>query len=301
MRTLDSASTPRLEAEPTANNAAQTSAILVEAIRQLFVVLERNNPDALSHSLAALSAAMATPSTSPERPTAAAPSPQSVPERDEFLFLRESLGWRVRFRGVERLLPDLVGFEDLAKLMDRQGQEVRSKDLYARGDASEGRFFGERDSYDDEDGPDRRRAEFRQRADPANGDGLVDEETVAECRAQIEAYRATGTAEDAEQADEIERYLQQALQKNGEARALLDDQRRIRNAVRNRINKALAVLERDFPELYAHLSKDALKTGNNCSYKPREYVPWLVGREGCARSLILGATGYARSIPPRQK
>jgi hypothetical protein len=174
---------------------------------------------------------------------------------------RDGKMWRITWHGAEVHVLDAKGIGDLAVLLQRPGAEVHAAELYALGIPNIGPQI-------------------------TRGDAVVDETARAAYRARLaELDRELADAEGGHDLVRAERLglerdaLIDELRRNfdvkGRARRVGDTTERARKAVRARIRDAIALIDAAHPVLGAHL-RDAVHTGNYCTYQPTEPASWTI-------------------------
>ena len=170
------------------------------------------------------------------------------------LFARLGEGWAAGYEGRQVLLPDLKGFGDIQRLLERPGEEIHCLDLAERLPSAHG---------GDEMLDDRARAAIKARIRD-----LQEEIAEAEDRNDIgrtERLRA--------EFDTLVETLSQALGLGGRSRRLGSLAERARTTVTWRIRHAMRRIEAAHPELGRHF-RHSLRTGAFCSYSPERTVAW---------------------------
>ncbi|MCZ0961067.1 tetratricopeptide repeat protein [Paracoccus benzoatiresistens] len=183
-------------------------------------------------------------------------------------FARVGQGWVVAFEGRQALLPDLKGFSDICRLLERPGEEVHCLDLAERLPAEHG------------------------------GDAVLDDRARAALKARIRDLQEE--IADAEERNDIGRTerlrnefetlvetLSDALGLGGRSRRLGSLAERARTTVTWRIRHAVKRVTAAHPELGRHFAH-TLHTGTFCCYNPERSVAWRLTPDPAA-SLALGA------------
>lgn len=160
-----------------------------------------------------------------------------------------------RFEGREAHLPEVKGFGDLEKLLERPVTEVRAAELAGVIEAEH-----DSDAIDPE-----ARAAYRRR--------------IEALRERLEVAEKNGDPGRAEAArrelDEIARHLAAATGLGGRPRKLSAPAERARSAVTQRIRAAIRKIEVVHPPLARHL-RETVATGRTCAYRPPVPVRWQV-------------------------
>jgi TolB-like protein/tetratricopeptide (TPR) repeat protein len=178
------------------------------------------------------------------------------PEVPSATFRREGPFWTLAFEGLAVQLTNQKGFQDLARLLARPGEETHCLELADRpADA------GGRAPVLDE----RARREIQAR--------------VRELQHQIDSADAlhdTARAERArEELDQIVELLSGALGLRGRSRQLGSVAERARSAVTWRIRSAIKKIAAAHPRLGRHL-ENAVRTGTFCAYRPEAPLNWAL-------------------------
>jgi TolB-like protein len=167
-------------------------------------------------------------------------------------FARDGDGWRIAYGGASVHLGDLKGFQDLAYLLARPGEEVHCLELAGR--PAEGA-----DEVCDREGL----ATLRRRAREL-------EEELAEARAHADLGRIEALAAEL---DALGESLAAALGLGGRARTLGSAAEKARTAVTWRIRSAIRKVAAAHPALGRHLA-NSVRTGSFCAYAPETPVAW---------------------------
>ncbi|HVW39943.1 MAG TPA: AAA family ATPase [Amycolatopsis sp.] len=168
-------------------------------------------------------------------------------------FRQDGEVWTVSFAGRTATLRDAKGLHDIAALLRSPGRDVSATTLLP----------AEPETGSDEVLDERARREYRQRL------SVLDDE-IAEAEADHDMERvARGVAE----RDALITELTRAYGLHGRVRRLGDPGERARTTVTARIRDAVRRVERQHPELGAHL-RATVKTGRLCGYRPDEPVRW---------------------------
>jgi hypothetical protein len=188
-------------------------------------------------------------------------APSDVPDRQSDLFRRDGQFWTLSYGGRLIRMNDSKGLTDLARLLERPGQEIHVLDLAGPGADSTSAALARADLGELLDA--RARAEYRRRVAE-----LEDELAEAEARADLRrAERARA------ERDFIAAELASALGLGGRARRPGDPVERARKAVTGRIRLTIGRIESAHPELARHLT-NAVRTGTFCVYRPERPVDW---------------------------
>jgi hypothetical protein len=161
--------------------------------------------------------------------------------------------WTVSFAGRTANLRDAKGLHDIAALLRTPGRDIPATTLLP----------AEPETGSDEVLDDRARREYRARLN------VLDEE-IAEAETNHDLERV---ARSVAERDALIAELTRAYGLHGRVRRLRDPGERARTTVTARIRDALRRVERQHPELGAHL-RATVKTGRLCSYRPDEPVRW---------------------------
>ena len=181
------------------------------------------------------------------------------------LFARLGEGWAADYGGRQVLLPDLKGFSDIQRLLERPGEEIHCLDLAERLPTMHG---------GDEMLDDRARAAIKARIRD-----LQDEIAEAEDRNDIGRTERLGA-----EFDTLVETLSRALGLGGRSRRLGSLAERARTTVIWRIRHAMRRVEVAHPELGRHFAH-SLRTGTFCSYSPEHAVAWRLAPEPAASTV----------------
>ena len=162
--------------------------------------------------------------------------------------------WAVTFRGVEAVVPNTKGVQDIATLLARPHRAVRA-------------------------------AELAGTALPDRGEPVLDRRALAAYRSRIadladeiddaDAHRDLGRADRARaERESVLDELRRTTGRRGQRR-LGDDSERVRKTVRARVHRAIGMITEHHPDLGAHLS-DSIETGGWCTYRPAERLTWTI-------------------------
>jgi TolB-like protein len=169
-------------------------------------------------------------------------------------FRQEDGFWSITFDGLAVQLTSQKGFKDLARLLERPGEEIHCLELADR-PAETGRPSPVLD--------DRARREVHER--------------ILELQREIDdadAANDIGRAERArEELDSIVELLSGALGLGGRPRALGSAAERARSAVTWRIRSAIKKIAASHPRLGRHL-ENTVRTGTFCAYMPETLIDW---------------------------
>ena len=166
--------------------------------------------------------------------------------------------WRWTFDGGSVTTKTSKGVVDLARLLERPGQEVSALDLSGSIKMADA-------GIETLDSRARREIEDRIRELRADIDEAEDHHDLAR------AERSTA------EMDRLVDELTSALGLGGRARRTGSDGERARSAVTQRIRATIRRIDELHPKLGAHLSL-AVETGTFCAYRPVEPVVWTVER-----------------------
>jgi tetratricopeptide (TPR) repeat protein len=181
------------------------------------------------------------------------PTPPQPGAETEVVLRRSGDMWALSRSGHDSLLRDSKGIRYLAELIAADGREVSVLELTGAGLEEPGT-----DVLDEA-----ARSAYRQRlAD------LEEELDEAERFADPERKARLGDEREALVAE-----LAGAVGLGGRSRRTQSSVERARKAVTNRIRDTLARIERDDPELGAHL-RASVRMGTECSYRPEPRSPW---------------------------
>jgi predicted ATPase len=181
----------------------------------------------------------------------AVPAPAPV----DVVLRREGDVWTVSRGGGDLRLRDSKGVQYLAALISARGRDVHVLELAGAGldESAPGSLDdAARTAYR------RRLAELEEELDEA--ERFADPERVARLQDERDALYAE---------------LRTAVGLAGRPRREGSSAERARKAVTNRLRDALARIERDDPELAAHL-RAGLRMGTVCAYRPEPRSPWSV-------------------------
>jgi tetratricopeptide (TPR) repeat protein len=181
------------------------------------------------------------------------------------VFSREGDYWTIAFDGKEVRLRDAKGLRYLHRLISEPGREFHVAELVSPA------------------GPGSRPTEDLS-PDAGHAGEILDATAkeayrlrVEDLRVEIEEAEGWNDAERAARAREgleaIASQLAKAYGLGGRARRAAETSERIRKAVTNRIRHAIGRIQREHPQLAAHLA-NAISTGTFCSYRPELPVPW---------------------------
>ncbi len=162
---------------------------------------------------------------------------------------------RIVHRGTEVLVPDLVGFRHIERLVAEPGREIHALDLVAweQGEASGVRDVGI-PMLDDE-----ARAAYRRRLSEIDED-IADADACNDLRRRELAERDR---------EYLVAELARAVGWAGRTRTTGASDERARTAVTRSVRYALKRLTEHQPELGRHLGR-AIRTGTYCSFEPDE-------------------------------
>jgi hypothetical protein len=193
------------------------------------------------------------------------------------VFTRQGQIWRLRYDGVETLLPHSVGLGYIGELVQHQGKFIHATELVSRlnGEAVDCVSDGQLQDGEDEPGQLSAASEFRDELLPDKDRrwllrvlGLKQEE--------YERLRAKGRPDAAaELKDEIDRTkadLKKHRHRNHNA-TFVSRSDRDRKSVTAAIRRATERVEKVHPSLARHLAK-AIETGSQCRYLPEKEVRW---------------------------
>lgn len=169
-------------------------------------------------------------------------------------FVRLGEGWAADYEGRQVLLPDLKGFSDIQRLLERPGEEIHCLDLAERLPFEHG---------GDEVLDDRARATIKARIRDLQ-EGIAEAEDRNDI-GRTERLRA--------EFDTLVETLSRALGLGGRSRRLGSLAERARTTVTWRIRHAVRRVEAAHPELGRHFAH-SLRTGTFCSYSPERAVAW---------------------------
>jgi hypothetical protein len=169
--------------------------------------------------------------------------------------------WRLRWRGTVATVRHSKGVVDIARLLERPGQEIHVLDLMGSSAVAAG----------------------------AGGAGPVIDETARRAYKrrlddlEAELDEATAMADDvragrlAHERDALVAELARAFGLGGRTRAAGDPVERARKAVGMRIATAIRAIASAHPDLGRHLDR-SIVTGRYCSYQPEADTRWQVSR-----------------------
>ena len=185
------------------------------------------------------------------------------------VFRKRGQVWEIRYDGGDiSFLPDRKGFGYIAFLLKYRHKRIGVVEIEA---AVEGTvpdhavtLNGTDDSIAATDGGD--------------DQVKVDPETIHDVEAALETIEEKLTEAQVagneqlenqldEQKKEFERYLREAIGKDGESRRFSDRPNKTRQRITQNISNALGEIQEVEPDLYHHLSS-TIKTGYKCSYRP---------------------------------
>lgn len=183
-----------------------------------------------------------------------APSRTVTSVRTTATLSRAGSGWLAEFGGLQAIIPDLKGLQDIRRLLEVPGEEIHCLDLAER------------------------------EADVLGGDVMLDEKARAALKSRIrdlqedlaeaEDMNDIGRAETVRsEMDELLETLASALGLGGRRRKLGDLSEKARTAVTWRIRHALRRIEAVHPALGRHLV-NSLRTGTFCVYRPEAPIKW---------------------------
>lgn len=161
--------------------------------------------------------------------------------------VRDGVVWTVSWQGRVGHLPDSKGLQDLARLVDRPGEEVAATELMGTRPQA-----GSDPVLDDV-----AKAAFRRRLDDLDAE-------IEGAEADHDDYRAERARDERTALVDA---LAAAVGFRGRDRRLGDDGERARKAVTARIRDALRRIGEVHPELGAHLA-ESVQTGTWCAYRP---------------------------------
>jgi TolB-like protein/Tfp pilus assembly protein PilF len=193
--------------------------------------------------------------------------PHPVAELDRpAIFARLGESWIAGYESRQVLLPDLKGFSDIQRLLERPGEEIHCLDLAERVPSMHG---------GDEMLDDRARAAIKARIrdlqeEIADADDRNDIGRAERLRAEFETLVET---------------LSRALGLGGRSRRLGSLAERARTTVTWRIRHAIRRIEAAHPELGRHFAH-SLRTGSFCSYSPERPVAWRLAPEPAAPTAL---------------
>lgn len=184
------------------------------------------------------------------------------------MLIREGKTWRIRFEGTESLLPNLIGFTYLQKLLANQGKEISVADLRGRGPVM---LTSDQATFD---GP----------ARAAVGETLRHDVEVA--RLTLEQAEENddrdGMAFAQERLANLAGQLHQAVGRPTE-RPLPNELQRTRSAVAKAIAKALDEIGQVHPLAQTHLKQSIVSpAGLSPAYRPVKPTTWQVNLAGSA-------------------
>jgi tetratricopeptide (TPR) repeat protein len=173
-------------------------------------------------------------------------------------FRRSGDVWDVEFSGRRIRLAHTRGFDDLAVLLARPGEEVSVLDLVGGPEPAvvESRGAPVLD--------DRARREIHDRLRELD-------EALAAAESRADAERVALVRE---QQRQLAEHVARDLGLGGRPRRLGDPTERARKTVSTRIRRAIAVVGRSHPELGRHLDR-SIDTGTWCAYRPPEPTTWI--------------------------
>jgi pimeloyl-ACP methyl ester carboxylesterase len=173
---------------------------------------------------------------------------------------REGEVWRLRFGERQSLLRDCKGLADLARLLDRPGDDIHVLDLVGA-DASERRDAARGDVTADP----KALAEYRRRLRD-----LDEELGEAEANGDMGRTRKLGAEREALLAQ-----LAADTGRRGRARRLADPVEKARKAVTARLRDAIRRVTAADRDAGAHLEQ-SIQTGVHCAYRPAQPLVWSV-------------------------
>ena len=186
-------------------------------------------------------------------PAAAADRPPTAEEAIDVVFHRSGDMWAISRSGHEVLLRDSKGIRYLAELIAAEGRELHALDLAGAGLEQPGWELLD----------DAARSAYRQR--------------LAELEEELDEAERFGDPERVRRAsderDSLNAELAAALGLGGRSRRTPSSVERARKAVSNRIRDALVRIEREDPELGAHLRR-SVRMGSECAYQPEPRSRW---------------------------
>lgn len=203
------------------------------------------------------------------------------PQKNAFRFNKGS--WTIIFKNVTVACPHMDGFFYIAKLLEQPNVEVDPLDLRRRltawaapSSSPSSRQRGQMELADDF-------SEGFSKGLPSLGVAFDDESlgnyrTVLErLKGEIEVARSNGLGDQAlelqEQFEELQRYIDQNINRRGQPKALSSTRKNASDAVRNAIQRALSKLEKNHSDLHQHFL-DHLEYGTCCRYKNPSRIEW---------------------------
>lgn len=184
---------------------------------------------------------------------AAADRAPTAGETIDVVFHRSGDMWAMSRSGHEVLLRDSKGIRYLAELIAANGRELHVLDLAGAGLEQPGSELVD----------DAARSAYRQR--------------LAELEEELDEAERFGDPERVRRAsderDSLNAELAAALGLGGRSRRTPSSVERARKAVSNRIRDALVRIEREDPELGAHLRR-SVRMGSECAYRPEPRSRW---------------------------
>ncbi len=199
-------------------------------------------------ALAGLHAIQSPKTDSPsDRIGKAAPTPANVFKKDHGL-------WRLAFKGITVILPEVKGYLDLVRLLGAPGKEVHCMDI-----------MGSPNGAGDDDPVLDRKAR------------LAYEQRIRDLRSEIDEARTMNDLARQEnlsaELDQLTEHLASALGVGRRTRQLKAPAERARTAVTWRIRSAIKKIEAAHPALGRHLT-NSIRTGVFCSYSPEREQAW---------------------------
>lgn len=172
----------------------------------------------------------------------------------EYCFVKGTLVWKFSFDGFTTHAPEVKGFYDIQKMLERPRQVFHCAELMGSV------LNGSGEKMIDE----KARKQYQKR--------ILDLQSEIE---EAERFSHYARAEELqEEYDHLIGHLSRSLNLKGGVRETGSAVEKARSAVTWRIRHAIARIEQRHPALGAHLS-NSVKTGTLCSYKPDREIHWI--------------------------